>query len=517
MPLRSSFALLAALSLASVPAHAATIPLCTGTTGTSPCPLPGTHIAPADSAIVLAGNAVAYDAVSPSSFYADSGAFVIRAGGSYSETGWAWMRVFTTSTIDNSGSVTSDGFIQLEDDAVMTNRAGATVSYTTDFTIYDDGKLLNEGTVHAYTYTYTLIDPSNDPPGDPDNPTIDNRGLFVNHAGADVAADGEFFNSGEFDNLAGGTYDNTGRMLNTGLFVNDGAITNARYDAAGARIVNAGDFRISAAGSLDRGSAVIPMGSYWQTSGRTTARGSIREALVYIMGGRLHGTGPLTATVRVGDGGAVQAELSPGDSTQLTATLAIAGSLALGANARTVLDLGAGSAHDLVTVTGADTLGGELALRLVPGNSPAPNETLTVVTSGAIAGTFASVSLDGLPAAGRAEVFYEPTRVRVVVHVPLAVEPAPSGRPDAIRFATLGVGTPRALALDLPRPATVRIALVDVGGRQVAIVFDGALAAGAHRIALPAPPAANGVYFARASVIDAAGTHACAARVIAIR
>jgi hypothetical protein len=65
------------------------------------------------------------------------------------------------------------------------------------------------------------------------------------------------------------------------------------------------------------------------------------------------------------------------------------------------------------------------------------------------------------------------------------------------------------LVLTLPRAAAaVRVALYDALGRTVAVVHDGPLGAGTHRLALAASSLAPGVYVARA----VAGTGAVTAR-----
>lgn len=499
------------VAVATAPSLAANLSLCTGSTGSSPCPLPGTGVRPGDTTEVLAGNTVQYHRASPSPAWADSGLFVIRPGGTLEMTGWAWLRVFANGRFENWGLHEDDGLMQLEDDGTALNAAGAVTHSRVDFSIYDDGWLTNEGTFHNYGYVYTLVDPGNDPPGDPDNPTIENRGLWVNHAAADVPNDGLFLNSGEFQNPVDALFSNTGRLENSGLFVTDGDVTHSRYEPTGGRIVNAGDFRIGATGRIVRGSATVPIGRYWQTSGRTTLNGSMQEELMYFMGGALHGRGTLVGPVRVGDGDGEAAVLSPGDSVAAIGTLAVTGTLGLGTDARTVMDLASGGVCDRVTVTGRDTLRGELALRFVPGDVPSSGDTLVVMTAQAVVGNFATVTVDGAPAAGLASVLVEPARVRVAITGAAA---AP-GRPDAVRLAAAGSGRALAFTLDLPLDAQVRVRFFDVAGRQLAGGHRGALGAGRHTFAVPS--AAPGVVFARAAVTDARGGRALVARGIALR
>ncbi len=513
----AALAAVASSPLVISPARAGRVQLCSQTTGTSPCPLPGSKIALGDTLEVSAANVVTYFLASPGGAFADSGLFLVQPGGTFAMSGWAWPRVFASAQIDNRGAWTNDAILQIEDDGTMWNRTGATLVTSSDFTIYDDGRLVNDGLVENNLYLYTLIDPSNDPPGDPDNPTLDNRGTFLNHAGADLPLDGECFNSGTLVNEAGAFFSNTGLLTNTGTLVIAGPLTNTLYDAGRARIVNDGDFRVAATGSVDRSTAVKPFGSYWQTSGRTVVNGPVKQTLVYVMGGALEGGASLQGVVRVGDGAGSTATLSPGDSLDAIATLAITGSLGLGADARTVADLAAGGLCDLVTATTRDTLRGELALRLSTTSPPAVGDTLTILTAGtAITGTFASVTVDGVPNAGAVAVLYEAKRVRVVVLALVGVETVAT-LPEAARLAVRGGPAGRELALDLPRAARVRLTLHDVLGRRVALVADGELAPGAHRFALEARALPVGVLFARASVSDAAGTTRLAARFASVR
>lgn len=502
------------LALTSAPLAAATLSLCSGTTGTSPCPLPGTGVRPADTVEVLAGNTVTYHAASPSGFWADSGRFAIQPGGTLAMTGWAWVRVMANGRFDNFGTHDDDGLMQLEDDGTALNAAGAVMHSRVDLSIYDDGFLTNEGTFHNYGYVYTLVDPGNDPPGDPDDPTVENRGLWVNHSAADVPNDGVFRNSGEFQNPSDALFSNTGRLENSGLFVNDGEINNARYEATGGRIVNSGDFRIGTTGTIVRGSGVVPIGRYWQTDGRTTLRGSMQEELIFIMAGSLQGSGTLNGPTRIGDLAGATAEISPGDTTQALGTLAITGTLGLGTDARTVIDLASLGQCDRITSTGRDTLRGELALRFVPGDPPATGDTLTVMTAQAMVGNFATVTVDGAPAAGLVTVLVEPTRVRVVVTAPAG---AMRGEPGDIRFTASHGGGEAAFALELPRDATARVALYDLAGRRLAVLHDGPLPAGRHAFGGADAASASGVVFARAIVTDARGTHTRRARAIVLR
>ncbi len=515
MPRRLLPVLAALALLCPVPASAGYLPLCTGTTGTSPCPFPNRAIAPSDTFDVLPGNIVAVNVPTPSGFMADSGLFRIQTGGAFTLDGWAWLRTLATGVVDVFGTITSNASLQAEDDAVMRVRPGALLTCNIDFSIYDDGQLVNEGTVENAGYVYTLIDPSNDPPGDPDNPTIDNRGLWVNHAGADVPNDGAFSNSGTYMGEAGSLFSGTGSLFNSGTFASAGEVTNTVYDVGGGVFVNSGDFRLASTGFLDRSTVTRPWGSYRQTAGRTTANGPVSQSLIYVMAGSWEGAGALRGVVRVGDGAGAPATLSPGDSLNAIATLAITGSLALASDARVVFDLASGGVYDRVNSTTRDTLGGELALRLSAVSPPAVGDTLTLMTATtAITGAFATVTVNGAPNAGQVSVVLDGKRVRVVVLANVGVGTAAE---RGLRLAVLGGTRAAELQLDLPRGAHARVTVFDVSGRTVAELVDRDLGAGSHRFALDGHALPSGVYFARASVRDAAGLHERATRFVRLR
>lgn len=491
--------------LAPLEASATYLPLCAGTTGTSPCPFPSQPIAPADTFDVLPGNVVAVNLPTPGGFMADSGLFRIQAGGMFTLDGWAWLRVMALGRVDLYGTILADASLQAEDDAVMQVRPGGQLNMTIDFSIYDDGLLLNEGHIENSGYLYTLIDPGNDPPGDPDNPTIDNRGTFVNHAGADVPNDGAFLNSGSYVGETGSLFSGSGSLFNSGTFVSAGPVTNTVYDPGGGVFVNSGDFRLTSSGSLDRSTATRPWGSYRQTAGRTTANGPVSQSLIYVMDGAWEGAGALRGVVRVGDQAGASATISPGDSLNAIATIAITGSLALASDARAVFDLAAGGSFDRVTSTTRDTLGGELALRFSAVSPPAVGDTLTLMTATtAVVGSFASVTVNGAPNSGQVAVLVDSKRVRVAVLANVGVTDTPE---PGLRFAAVGGSNAAELRLDLPRAAHARIVVFDVSGRAMAELADHDLPAGSHGFPLAGQSLPSGVYFGRADVRDAMGVH----------
>ena len=89
------------------------------------------------------------------------------------------------------------------------------------------------------------------------------------------------------------------------------------------------------------------------------------------------------------DGGYMLPGSSPG-------TIVVAGNLDLGASSTTVLEVGGDSsqptASDRLSVLGTANLGGNLIVRTVNGFTPAPNDSIPLLTYGAASGNFSSIT-----------------------------------------------------------------------------------------------------------------------------
>lgn len=173
---------------------------------------------------------------------------------------------------------------------------------------------------------------------------------------------------------------------------------------------------------------------------------------------------------------------------------------------------------DTIAVSGGASLAGTLELRTW-GPAPLVGSVYRVITAtSGVTGTFSSVTVNDVPAAGLVTVTYEPDAVKVTVvgSITVSVDRDPA-EPSDLRFeATGGIRTP-ALALELPAAATVRVALFDVMGRQLALLADGTRLAGRHHLAVPATQLAAGVYFARAVVTTTEGTRTLTTRFVKLR
>lgn len=173
---------------------------------------------------------------------------------------------------------------------------------------------------------------------------------------------------------------------------------------------------------------------------------------------------------------------------------------------------------DTIVVSGGASLAGTLELRTW-GPAPSVGSVYRVITSTTgVTGTFSTVTVNGVPASGLVTVTYEPNAVKVTVvgNITVSVDRDPA-EPSGIRFAATGGVRAPALALELPAPATVRVTVFDVMGRQLVIVADGARPAGSHQLTVPAVSVPNGVFFARALVTTAEGTRTLTTRFVRLR
>lgn len=171
--------------------------------------------------------------------------------------------------------------------------------------------------------------------------------------------------------------------------------------------------------------------------------------------------------------------------------------------------------QDGLFVTGTATLGGKLAVASVLGNIPNAGDTITVLTAGLVSGTFSSVTYNGGDPTNAIKLIYSPTALKIVViNGALAVQDNP-GLP--LRFASAGTLNSPAVALDLPAEASVKVALYDVAGRQMAVLASGTLAPGRHQLPLASAGVSSGIYFSRAEVTGLGSPKALSARVVVLR
>jgi hypothetical protein len=158
-----------------------------------------------------------------------------------------------------------------------------------------------------------------------------------------------------------------------------------------------------------------------------------------------------------------------------------------------------------LTVSGAATLDGTVAVESAGGFLPAEGQDFPVMAFASRKGQFASVEA----AAGLGlDPEYSDAGVTLRTKATVGV-PEPIALPAVLAFTARGT----AFRLDLPEPADVSVRAYDVRGREVAVLLDERLPAGTYPITLSGRNLPSGVVFARASVRTAAGNDVRSARV----
>lgn len=220
-----------------------------------------------------------------------------------------------------------------------------------------------------------------------------NGGGFINAVGATFTD----ASSGTVDYLITNSFGGSFSFSNLGTYVKATAGSTTRIEVP---FYNNGTLRLD-------GGVLRFTGTYSQTSGNlrlASGTTAIFDQEVAFYGGSVTGNGTLTGNVSLGGGFAVApsapgisagtlietAVLSPGDA---LGRLNVQGNLALLDTSKLLFDLGGtnqGVDYDFLSVSGTVTLGGLLSINLVNDfrNSASPATTFTVLTAGALTGTF---------------------------------------------------------------------------------------------------------------------------------
>ena len=114
----------------------------------------------------------------------------------------------------------------------------------------------------------------------------------------------------------------------------------------------------------------------------------------------------------------------------------------------------------------------------------------------------------------------DPTPVERTLAYDLTVGAEPGAPPAGPSLAVAGpnpASGATALVLTLGAPADVEVTLFDALGRQVRVLHDGPLPAGAHRLAVEAGGLGPGLYFARAVAGAGRGATGAARRLVLLR
>ena len=335
-----------------------------------------------------------------------------------------------------------------------------------------------------------------------------NLGNFIWETDDDIAATGlhDIVNVGSIILQTDGDLVRGGgvvRLANEGLFAKLDGAGESRWDTEFGGFVNRGIV------SVDTGTLAVERSPEngpdigEPDTGVWTAKGGAE--LVFLRrrrfgeGSVLDGTGRVDLT-GLDVGSAYAATLSPGlrfPEDARAGTLTVAGDLPALTGGGLEIELGRAAAPsgDVVAVGGRATLGGTLAVRLLPGFAPAVGDRLRFLTAtGGVTGAFDALDLPaGVSATVETDADGADLVVTAVVSadaagdapaLTLAAHPNPARGRLGVRFA-------------LPAPGPARVALHDALGREVAVLADGPHAAGAHEAALDAAALAPGVYVVR--------------------
>jgi hypothetical protein len=176
-----------------------------------------------------------------------------------------------------------------------------------------------------------------------------------------------------------------------------------------------------------------------------------------------------------------------------------------------------GPGSDTLSCSATLTVGGTLALSADPSFVRTVGDSFVVATGSPVSGSFSNVTWNGAPGAALFDVVVRPTRVVVFVKSATLGVGDGAERPGVLRFRSVSSLSHLAFALDLPADAEVRVALLDVTGREVARLHEGRLAAGSHTMRAPADALPNGVYFARARIVRQGATVVRTAKAVRVR
>ncbi len=136
---------------------------------------------------------------------------------------------------------------------------------------------------------------------------------------------------------------------------------------------------------LSRGTISLT-GQLTQTAGTMNlSGGTLSAATVLSRAGAFNAAGDIKGNVSIGDGAGAVATLALGPSLEVTGNMKLASDGRLEIQFRPSLG---GGAFDMIDVSGTMTLGGVLDLSVLGGAAPVPGVTYSVLTAGALQGSF---------------------------------------------------------------------------------------------------------------------------------
>lgn len=258
--------------------------------------------------------------------------------------------------------------------------------------------------------------------------SVQNSGTFYNHA------TGVLENQGDFVNTADGRLVNRGQITNGGggsIFRNEGHVDNRGEIVNGDLIENNGLFAV-AAGATVRGDGSGAT-RYSQAGGETRVDGVLNADEIFVLGGRLTGTGRVEGAVTVAEAiladGITTGTIDPGDLLG-TGTLGVTGSITMQGILH--IDLASATLYDVLAVDGeviGTGLPATLEVGLLGGYRPMLGDGFDYLTAlnSASFGQFANMMLPTLDPdlAWAADYWTDGTIVGYRIEVVAATVPVP--------------------------------------------------------------------------------------------
>jgi hypothetical protein len=201
-------------------------------------------------------------------------------------------------------------------------------------------------------------------------------------------------------------------FTNSGTVQTNGLCTLSVY-AGTSPMNNAGNVIVNTDGTM------VVFGTYTQTAGNTRVDGSLQADLLNINGGTLLGNGGIiTGPTNVAG------TLHPGDTISAAGLLSIRGAYtqtSAGVYNVAIGGLSQGLQFSQANITTTASLAGTLNASLITPFTPVAGNSFTILTAGALSGTFSSTNLPALTCGGAWQVSYTSTTATLNV-----VNPAPS-------------------------------------------------------------------------------------------
>jgi len=399
------------------------------------------------------------------------------------------------ANVINDGTISVDcptGALAIKD-VTFTNRRTFQVLHGTLYAQGSKTQIVNSGTMSLAGMSYIDQGATVRNAGAGTLVSSGNTILGWNGAGATIIG-GTLAGSGRFIN--GGHVTLNGVTLGPGATFTTNAGTTTRVSGAAVTSAGTNDIEVGGLFVADAGIAVLQSGGQTLLNG-----GTLSVPAGFTVNGALRGTGTVVGNV-----------VNSGDVTpDINATgLRVQGDYAQRPAGRLNLSL---SGYDTgqfshLTVTGEAQLDGAVTVTRTGGFVPASGRNFDVMGAGTRAGQFALVD----PEPGLMLVpVYGSTGVTLQASSPAGVS-GPT-LPATLRF----YGHASGFQLALPTAATVDVRAFDVTGRQVAVLADGPLPAGVHRLTLTGTSLPSGLYFARATVVTATARETRKATTIVVK